>query len=106
VNDQECERSGIPSEITIKTTLADDAELKLWENFIELAYKSNNPIIKINVYIWQFLVREIEVSNKNRWSFTWKIFIPASKKNEKTITFEAVDNEYYSSKVSRNISIK
>ncbi len=106
INNEECKRSWIPSEITIKTTLEDDEELKLWENYIELAYKSSNPVIKINIYIWKYLVREIEVNNKKWGSFTWKIFIPASKKKEEYITIEAIDNEYYSSKISKSINIK
>ena len=105
IYNNECERSWIPSEITIKTTLNDNDTLKIWENFIELAYKSSNPIIKINVYIWNSLIEEIEVANKNQWSFTWKIFIPASKINNNTITLEAVDNEYYSNSISKNITI-
>jgi membrane peptidoglycan carboxypeptidase len=105
VNNIECKRSGIPSEITIRTTLNDNDTLSVWENFIELAYKSSNPIIKINVYIWNSLIEEIKVANKNQWSFTWKIFIPASKINNNTITLEAVDNEYYSNSVSKNITI-
>ncbi len=102
-----CKRSGIPSEIIIKTTIKDKDILYAWENFVQFAYRSNNPIIKVQVLIWDTIVDEVKVNNKKSWSYSWKIFIPITKVNRNTtITLKAIDNEYYSDSVVKNISIK
>ena len=106
INENECERSWVVSDIKIWTTLDDSNNFSIWENFIELAYKSSNPIIKVNFYIWDSLIEEMKIDNKKQSSFTWKIFIPASKKNKKTITIEVIDNQYYSDKITKNINIQ
>jgi len=101
-----CKRSGIPSEIIIKTTIKNNDKLYIWENYIQFAYKSNNPIIKVEVLIWDTVVDEVKVNNKTNWSYSWKIFIPATKLNKKTtITLRAIDNEYYSNEVVKKVSI-
>lgn len=106
VSDKECERSWIQSNITIRTTLNDWDIFSAWENYIELAYKSSNPIIKIDILIWDTIIDEIKVENETDWSYIWTVFVPISKagKNAK-LTLRAVDNQYYSSSLEKNISI-
>ncbi len=102
-----CKRSWIPSQIIIKTTIKNKDKLYVWENFVQFAYKSSNPIIKVEVFIWDTLVDQVKVWNKTNWSYSWKIFIPVTKANRwTTITLRAIDNQYYSSSVIKNISIK
>ena len=102
-----CKRSWKPSEIIIKTTVTENQVLYTWENFVQFAYKSNKPIIKVEVFIWDSLVDQVKVNNKLNWSYSWKIFIPASKVNKnRKLTLKAIDNEYYSSSITKNISIK
>jgi len=106
IKDEECERSWIPSDITIKTTTNDSDTFAAWENYIELAYKSNNPIIRIDILLWDELIDEIKIKKKKNWSYVWTFFISASKANKSsTLTLRAVDNEYYSSSVVKNIFI-
>ena len=106
ISSLECIRSGIKSEIKINTEIKNNDNLYIWENFIKIAYKSINPIIKINVYIWNTLIQEIKVANKIKSLFTWKIFIPASKRwKNKAITIEAIDNEHFTKKITKKINI-
>lgn len=102
-----CERSSIPSEIIIKTTIKDNEVMHLWENFVLFAYRSSNPIIKVEVFIWDTLVDQVKINNKKNWSYSWKIFIPATKLTKSTkLILKAIDNQYYSSTVEKHISIR
>ncbi len=106
VNPNECERSDIRSDITIRTTTNKLDTFTAWENYIELAYKSSNPIIKIDIMIWDLIIDTIVVDNKNDWSYVWNIFIPASQTGKKAdLVFRAVDDQYYSDTVTTEVLI-
>mgnify|MGYP005621552103 CR=1 FL=1 len=106
INDEECKRSWIESDILVRTTTKENDVFVAWENHIELAYRSTNPIIRIDVLIDNSIVDQIKINNKKSWSYVWNIFIPVSKINSKsTLTFRAVDKEYYSSEVNKTILI-
>jgi hypothetical protein len=71
-----------------------------------LAYKSSNPIIKIDIMIWDLIIDTIVVDNKNDWSYVWNIFIPASQTGKKAdLVFRAVDDQYYSDTVTTEVLI-
>jgi hypothetical protein len=81
--------------------------MHLWENFVLFAYRSSNPIIKVEVFIWDTLVDQVKINNKKNWSYSWKIFIPATKLTKSTkLILKAIDNQYYSSTVEKHISIR
>ena len=101
-----CERSWIPSDITIRTTTSDDDTFVAWENYIELAYRSSNPIIRIDILVDDKIVDEIEVNNRKSGSYAGNIFIPISQTGKYTnITMRAVDNEYYSESITSKVFI-
>ncbi|MFK7779640.1 MAG: hypothetical protein QM490_00620, partial [Candidatus Gracilibacteria bacterium] len=106
INDLECERSGIPSEITIRAMINDLDTFSAGENYIELAFKSSNPIIRIDVLLGDTLIDEIKIDNKKDGSYAGKIFIPASQSGQKTIlTLRAVDDQYYSNTVENEVLV-
>ena len=106
ISKEECERSWVKSDITIKTTLEKNETFVVWENYVELAFRSSNPIIKIDILIDDVLIEEIKIDNKKDWSYVWNIFIPASQVHKQAIlTLRAVDNEYYSESTTRDIFI-
>ncbi len=107
ISDTECKRTWNNSDITINTTINDQDTLYAWENNIQFEYKSINPIIKINVLIDDVIIEELEIEKLVEWSYSWTIFIPASKawKNS-IIKLEAVDDQSYSNIVSRKVMIE
>ncbi len=106
ISDQECERSWVKPHITIRTTLNDDDTLIAWENYVELAYRSNQELIKIEVLIDNIVVDEIDTKNRKSWSYIWNIFIPISHAHKRAdVTFKAISKEYYSGSVKRNVFI-
>ena len=106
VSEEECKRSWNSLGITVGTNINDNDTLFAWENSIEFAYKSINPIVRIDVIINDIVIDEINIDNKTEWKYTWTIFIPVSRVWENsTLKLRAVDNEYYSGEVSKNISV-
>lgn len=106
ISNKECERTWSNSDISIKTTINDNDTLSAWENYIQFAYKSINPIIRIDVMIDDVEVDNVTVDNLTEWSYAWTIFIPVSKSwNNVVLKLRAVDNQFYSNTVSKTISI-
>lgn len=106
LKDKECERTWSVSNIVIRTTTDDNSILTAWENYIQLAYKSNNPIIKIDIIINNDIVDSIDINNKKEWSFAGNIFIPISKAwKDVNLKLRAVDNQYYSWEVTKIVTI-
>lgn len=101
----ECERN-YNSEIVLKSNIINNWTYYIWENFLEVAYKSSNPILKVDILINWILNKEILLENKEKWIYTWKLFIPVSYKNKDIkLEIRAVDNQYYSESEIKNISI-
>ncbi len=106
IKDEECERSAEKWNIIIRTTTNDNDIFVAWENHIELAYKSDTAVTKIDVLLDNSVVDTVKVKNRKSGSYVWNIFIPVSKINTKsTLTFRAVDKNYYSWEISRTILI-
>ncbi len=106
VSNEICERNWTNSDITINANVKDNDTLSAWENYIELDYSSKNPIIKIEILIDDTVVDEIKIESKTEWTYSWKIFIPASKSwKQAKLIFRAVDEQYFSNTVSNNVLI-
>ncbi len=106
INQNTCDRWDVKSDIVLKSNIVDGWNYSIWENYIEIAYSSTNPIIKLEVYLWNDLIESIDIENKNSWSFAWNIFFWAKYKNKSApITIEAIDKYYYSNKETKNINI-
>ncbi|QFR39220.1 hypothetical protein A9Q91_03215 [Candidatus Gracilibacteria bacterium 28_42_T64] len=106
ISDQTCKREERESSIIIKSTTNNGDGFVAGENFIELAYKSNHPIIKIDILIGGSLVDEIKLRNKKTGTYSGKFHIPSSFVDKKTtLTIRAVDNQFYSNTEEKNIVI-
>jgi hypothetical protein len=106
INNETCERSSEPSEITIKSTIEDEEIFTPWENYIEFAYRSNNPIIKLDILIDDKLADEISLDNKLEWAYIWTFVIPVDFVWKKVkLELRAVDSEYYSQSEKKDIYV-
>ncbi len=106
VSDEPCERKWTNNAIKINTSTNDNDIFIAWENYVNLSFNSLNPIIRIDIIIDDMIVDDVEIDNKKNWTYEWKIFIPVSKVwKQWIITFRAVDNQYYSNEISKNILI-
>ncbi len=97
ISEEVCERTWAEnSDIVIKSTIKSWDTFSIWTNYIQLAYKSTNPIQKILVFLWNESVYEIKVSNKTKWTYEWSIIIPRTySPGEYDLVLKAIDNNYY-----------
>lgn len=101
-----CDRTWDTWEIIIKSKIIDWDSYIIWENSIELAYRSNNPIKKVDVLLNNEVVDEIFLKNKLEWAYAWTFNIPKEYVwNNVKIKIRAVDTEYNSSSEEKTINI-
>ncbi len=107
VKDVPCDRDENPIiwDIQIASKIVAWWELLNWINYIELAYRSENPIIKIDVLIDEKKIDEIILSGKKEWTFRWNIKIPEIYNWVYNITLRAIDKNYYSKDETKEINI-
>ncbi len=107
IQDTICKREEFPDmwNIKIASKINDKDQLLVWTNYIELAYRSDSPIIKINILLDEIKIDEITLLWKNEWSYKWTFEIPDNYKWVYNITIRAVNSEYYSADETKEIEI-
>ena len=107
ISSEICEREEIlPWNIVLKSTIQAWEDFTLWENYIELAYKSTNPLKQIDILIENNIIDEIPINNKNQWAYIGSINIPAEYVWKSIqLTLRAVDIWYYSNQETHTVQI-
>lgn len=107
IKDTICDREENPTvwDIQIASRIIDKWQLLPWTNYLELAYKSDSPIIKIDILLDEIKIDEISLPWKKEWSYKWDFKIPESYKWVYEITLRAVNNAYYSFDEKKEIEI-
>ncbi len=107
VKDTICDREENPSiwDIQIASRIVDKWQLLTWTNYLELAYKSETPIVKIDILLDEIKIDEISLPGKKEWSYKWNFKIPEAYKWVYNITLRAVNNSYYSVSETKEIEI-
>lgn len=96
VSDEVCSREAYTDwDITFKANLENWATLVNGWNYLELAYRSKNPILRIDVLIWETQVDSIPLEGKKEWVYKWSFTIPKGYYENYKISFRAVDSNYY-----------
>ena len=101
-----CERPWKPSKIEIASSINNWDVLFVWWNYVELAYRSEKPIIKLDILLWNQKVWEIKIKNKKSWIYKWSINIPRSYSWKNILKIRAVSSMYYSNEESKEIIIE
>ena len=95
-NDEPCERAW-PSNILVNSNIKDWDQLFIGNNYIEIAFKSNRAIKKIEIWIWENLIKEINALNKTQFWKRLSFDIPVHFANSiQELKVRVVDVEYYS----------
>lgn len=101
-----CERPSVNPNIEIAARFTDESALVNGSNYIELAYRWENPIQKIEIFLWENKIDDIIFDNiKKEWSFKWSFFIPQWYYWDYTMKIAAVDNQFYAWEQTKNVSI-
>ncbi len=81
--------------ITINSDLATNKTLAIWNNNIDLAYNSDNPLTKLQFLINWTVINEFKIDNLKKWVFSWIINVPKEFEWPAKLTIKAVDNAYW-----------
>lgn len=74
-------------------------------NYVEIGYKSNNPIIKLQMLLNGNIVQEIPQDKKTSGVYAGSIIIPSGYEGEYSLTIRAVDSIYMSGEEQNDITI-
>ena len=76
-----------------------------WSNFVELGYDSEVPIIRLDIILDWKKVASYPLPWKLKWVYRWAFNVPKWLKWNKILVVKAIDNQYYSQSISRNVLI-
>jgi membrane peptidoglycan carboxypeptidase len=106
VSNEICQRETRTWNVTIGSNIKDNGNYNVWENYLEIWYKSTNPIKSIEILVNDNVIQNIDAKWKKEWIYYWSLFIAWMHKNQNLkIEIRAVDEEYYSTSEVKNIFI-
>ncbi len=105
LNDKICERDSLESNIEIKSTIKSWDIFVNWSNYIELAYRSSHPIIRLDIFIWENKISNIKINSKLKWVYKWVFSIPTWYYWKYNLKIMAVDSNYFSNEEIKEIWI-
>ncbi len=100
-----CKRWEKDSNMKVWVSISNNWKLVEWANYVELAYKSINPIIKLEILLDWKRIASYELPWKLQWSYRWAFNIPSGLKWNHTITVKSIDNSYYSKSITRSVTL-
>lgn len=105
-SEQICERTSSNWNMIIKSNIKNNSNYFIWENHMEIAYRSDSNIKSIEILINWAVTQTIPTENKKEWIYIWSIFIPWMYRNQSVeIEIRAIDDNFYSASEKNNINI-
>lgn len=91
--------------IEINADINETTEFLNWDNQVNVSYKSNNPLRKIQFLLWDNIVWEQSIENEKIWDYNWTFNVPSWYDWEYKLTIRVIDSIYYSAEKTYNIKI-
>lgn len=105
VSQEVCERRGFASEIEVGANIENGDDLIVWSNYIELWYRSNMPLVRLDIFLGNEKISSISIDNEDQWIYAGNLTIPKGSTGEQVLKIQAVDDEYYSAEKSYAVNI-
>lgn len=105
-NNQVCEREWTAWNTILKSNIINNSNYFVWENHVEIAYRSDNTIKSLEILVNWIVAQTINTEWKKEWIYSWNMFLPWMYKNQ-TVSLEirAVDSNFYSKSEVNSIII-
>lgn len=107
-SDTPCERNDSMiknSSIDINTSINDNDEFINWNNDVNISYSSANPLAKMQIFLWDNMIQEVDLNTQKSWTYKNWINIPSWYEWDYKMTIKIFDNVYLSKSVERNVKI-
>ena len=106
VSNETCNRSWKQWNGTLKSNLKEGETYNMWENYLELWYKSTTPIKSAEILLDWTITQTLKMDWKKEWVYVWTIFFPAMYKNKNVkVEIRIIDDEYYSTSEINNVFV-
>ena len=101
--DKVCERWNKDTNMKVWVSISNNWKLVEWANYVELAYRSKNPIIKLEILLDWTKIASYDLPWKLEWWYRWAFNIPSWMTWNHIITVKSIDNSYYSKSIIKNV---
>ncbi len=101
ISNKVCERSWIPSNMQLWINISNGGKLAAWSNYVELAYRSSNPMTQISIVLWGKTLATYKLPGQLEWWYRWNFNVPSGLTWNHTLTVKAVDDQFYSKTISK-----
>ena len=101
VSSRPCERSWIPSNMELWINISNGWSLIAWSNYVELSYRSSNPIVRITIFLAWKQLASYELPWNLEGGYRWAFNVPSWLTWNETLTVKAIDNQFYSKTISK-----
>lgn len=98
-----CERLKKDSNMQLWVNISNNWNLISGANYVELAYRSTNPIIRLEIILNWNRIWNYSLPWKLEWSHKWAFNIPSWAKGKQTLLVKAIDNQFYSKTISKTV---
>ncbi len=106
--DIECQRD---EKLVSSSNIEVRSRIENWEtfvngyNYVEIWYRSTNPITRLQILLWDNMVQEIKIDNKTNGVYAGGINIPSWYSWDYTLHVRAIDVVYMAWDETKNINI-
>jgi len=104
----ECERNSNQvqnSNIQVKSFITDGDRFVNGYNYADIWYKSTNPLKSLQIFLWDNLIQEVDLSTEKSWIYRRWINIPVWYEWNYNLTIKAIDSVYLAWEESKSIKI-
>jgi len=105
VVEESCPRNTNAGNITVRANIEDGQTFVNGANYIEIAYRWDNPIIRLDIYAGENKISSLPIENKKEWWYFGNFSIPSWYYGEYELRIEAVDSSYYSWEYTYKVNI-
>lgn len=103
---EECNRTW-NSKVSLNSSFSEWNNIFIWSNYIEIWFRANRPIIKVQILINNKVVRDIKVFSKMKKFIRDSVIIPKTLQYQDIkLTIKTIDNQYYSTSKTINLKVQ
>jgi len=103
ITNEVCVRGEKDSNMKVWVSISNNWKLVEWSNYVELGYRSKNPIIKLEILLDWKKIASYDLPWKLEWWYKWAFNIPSWMVWNHVLTIKSIDNSFYSKSIIKNI---
>lgn len=103
--EESCPRNESAWNSTVRANIKDGQIFVNGANYIEIAYRGTNPIIRLDIYLWENKITSLPIEKKKEGGYFGNFSIPSWYYGEYELRIETIDSYYYSWEYTYKVNI-